>query len=234
MTNPNLEMLQIAVKNLESLVDELIFVGGCTTGLFITDEGAAEVRTTKDVDTIVEATSYAQYTTFSEKLKKIGFREDTSEGAPLCRWVKGETILDVMPLDEETLGFTNKWYKPAVDAAEEHEIFPEVSIRVVSSPYFCATKLEAFDGRGNSDYFASHDLEDLITVIDGRAEIVDEMLQAPADVRSYIAERIGTLLDTGQFMNALPGYLLPDEASQGRLSILLERLNQIRKINQRA
>ncbi|HRH41600.1 MAG TPA: hypothetical protein PKY82_08155, partial [Pyrinomonadaceae bacterium] len=58
--NPNLEMLRIAVDNLDYLTDELVFVGGCTTGLFITDEGAAEVRTTKDVDTIVEATTYAE------------------------------------------------------------------------------------------------------------------------------------------------------------------------------
>ncbi len=94
MTNPSLEMLRIAVENLGDLADEMVFVGGCTTGLFITDEGAAEVHTTDDVDSIVEVTSYGQYNTFAEKLKKIDFREDTREGAPTCRWVKGETVLD--------------------------------------------------------------------------------------------------------------------------------------------
>ncbi len=53
MTNPNLEMLRGAVKNLGELADKMVFVGGCTIGLFITDEGAAEVRATDDVDTIV-------------------------------------------------------------------------------------------------------------------------------------------------------------------------------------
>lgn len=231
MTNPNLEMLRIAVENLGELADEMVFVGGCTTGLLITDEGAAEVRATDDVDSIVEVTSYGQYNTFSEKLTKIGFHEDTREGAPMCRWVKGETVLDVMPLDEKVLGFTNKWYEPAIEAAETREIQPGVTVRVISSPYFCATKFEAFDGRGAGDYLASHDLEDIITVIDGRTEIVDEISRATEDVRQYISGKIRGLLKTKQFLDALPGYLLPDEASQGRLRILIDRLTKIAEMN---
>ncbi len=231
MTNPNLEMLRVAVENLGELTAEMVFVGGCTTGLFITDKGAAEVRATDDADAIIEVTSYAEYNIFAEKLKKIDFREDTREGAPTCRWVKEETVLDVMPLDEKVLGFTNRWYKPAIEAAKEHEILPGMTIKVISSPYFCATKLEAFDGRGADDYLASHDLEDIITVIDGRAEIIEEISRAPEDVRDYISGKIRGLLNTRQFLDALPGYLLPDEASQGRLRILMERLTQIAEMN---
>ena len=231
MTHPNLEMLRIAVENLGELADEMVFVGGCTTGLLITDEGAAEVRATDDVDSIVEVTSYGQYNTFAEKLKKIDFREDTREGAPTCRWIKGETVLDVMPLDEKVLGFTNIWYQPAIETAEEQEILPGMTIKVISAPYFCATKLEAFDGRGAGDYLASHDLEDIITVIDGRAEIIDEISSASDDVREYISGKIAGLLENRQFLDALPGYLLPDAASQGRMKILLDRLTRIAEMN---
>jgi predicted nucleotidyltransferase len=231
MTNPNLEMLRIAIENLGELADEMVFVGGCTTGLLITDEGAAEIRATDDVDTIIEVTSYAEYNIFAEKLKKISFREDTREGAPISRWVKEDTVLDVMPLDEKVLGFTNRWYKPAIEAAKEREILPGMTIKVISSPYFCATQLEAFDGRGAGDYLASHDLEDIITVIDGRAEIIEEISRAPEDVRDYISGKIWGLLNTRQFLDALPGYLLPDEASQGRLRILTKRLTRIAEMN---
>jgi predicted nucleotidyltransferase len=231
MSNPNLEMLRIAVENLGELADEMVFVGGCTTGLLITDKGAAEVRATDDVDSIVEVTSYGQYNRFAERLKKIDFREDTREGAPTCRWVKGETVLDVMPLDEKVLGFTNKWYEPAIEAAEEREILPGMTIKVISSPYFCATKFEAFEGRGSDDYLASHDLEDIITVIDGRAEIIDEISRTPEDVREYISGKVAGLLETRQFLDALPGYILPDDASQGRLKILMERLTEIAEMN---
>ena len=187
MADPNLQLLTEAARLLIPLLDELVFVGGSTTGLLITDEGAGDVRPTFDVDAITEITSYADYVIFSERLRKLGFTEDASEDAPLCRWLHGETRLDVMPLDESVLGFSNRWYEAALGSAQEYELEPGLHIRVVTAPYFCATKIEAFRGRGKGDYLSSHDLEDLITVVDGRSGLVNELRSAPADVRSYIA-----------------------------------------------
>src|SRR5437870_5887502 len=124
MADPNLRLLKQAAKLLIPVLDELVFVGGCTTGLFISDEGAGDVRPTFDVDAITEITSYADYAAFSERLRELGFTEDTSEGAPLCRWQNGGTTLDVMPLNEEILGFSNRWYKAAMEAAQERELEP--------------------------------------------------------------------------------------------------------------
>jgi len=45
-------------------------------------------------------------------------------------------------------------------AAELWTLEPSLRIRCITTPYFVATKLEAFHTRGGSDYFASHDLED--------------------------------------------------------------------------
>jgi hypothetical protein len=73
----------------------------------ITDKAAADVRPTFDVDAIAEITSYAGYDTFSERLKKLGFHEDTREDAPRCRWRQKTTTLDVMPLDANILRFSN-------------------------------------------------------------------------------------------------------------------------------
>lgn len=230
MANRNLELLKAAARQLMPLLDELAFVGGCTTGLLITDKAAAEVRPTFDVDAIAEISSYAEYATFSERLRELGFGEDDSEGAPICRWRKDQIKLDVMPLDERILGFANRWYKSAMETAEEREIDDNLRIRVVTAPYFCATKLEAFKGRGRDDYLASHDLEDLVSVVDGRPGLLEELRAAPQDVQSYIAAEIGRLLEVDQFADALPGYLLPDEASQGRLGILLSRLGDISRL----
>ena len=80
------------------------------TSLLVTDEGAGVPRTTLDVDAIAEISFYAEYTVFGERLRALGLSEDTSEDAPLCRWVQSGTILDVMPLDEKILGFSNRWY----------------------------------------------------------------------------------------------------------------------------
>jgi hypothetical protein len=85
MADPNLKLLQQAVADLGDLADELVFVGGCTTGLFITDEASAEIRPTKDVDAIVRSATYSQYIKFGERLEKAGFRRDLSQDAPICR-----------------------------------------------------------------------------------------------------------------------------------------------------
>ena len=175
MPHPNIELLTTVAKMLGPLIDEVVFVGGCTTGLFITDEAAGEVRPTYDVDVIAEITTYAGYAAFSERLRGLGFREDSSKGAPLCRWLFDTIKLDVMPLEEKILGFTNRWYRAAMETAEETKLEPGLRIRVVTAPYFVATKLEAFRGRGRSDYAGSHDLEDLLAVLDGRASIVEEI-----------------------------------------------------------
>lgn len=141
----------------------------------MTDKAAAEVRPTYDVDAIAEITSYVAYTLFSERLRKLGFTEDAAEEAPICRWRQKKTTLDVMPLGERILGFSNRWYEPAMDSAEIRELELGLRVRVVTAVFSCATKLEAFAGRGKGDYFSSHDLEDLIAVVDGRAELVQEI-----------------------------------------------------------
>ena len=227
MSKHNLELLAEAARLLKPLLGELVFVGGSTTALLITDKAAAEVRPTYDVDAIAEITSYAAYADFSERLRGRGFKEDTSEGAPICRWRQKKTILDVMPLDANILGFSNLWYKPALESSVEHELEPDLRVRVVTAVYFCATKLEAFAGRGKNDYQSSHDLEDLMAVVDGRAELVEEIRDRVGNVRAYIAAEIRKLLAVREFLDALPGYALPDPASQARVSILLERLKKI-------
>jgi predicted nucleotidyltransferase len=158
MLDANYHLLLAAARLLEPLLDDLVFVGGCATGLMITDEAAPGVRPTVDVDAIAEITSYAEYVNFADRLRAIGFSEDTSEGSPVCRWQHGEVKLDVMPLDEKILGFSNRWYKSAMQASNHVSLESALEIRVVTAPYFLATKLEAFKGRGGGDYFASRDL----------------------------------------------------------------------------
>lgn len=67
--NPNLDILMLTVDQLGPLSDEMVFVGGCTTGLLISDPGAPPVRETRDVDVIVEVSSYAEYNQLAVKVK---------------------------------------------------------------------------------------------------------------------------------------------------------------------
>jgi hypothetical protein len=73
----------------------------------------------------------------------------------------------------------------------------------------------------------SHDLEDVITVIDGRAEITEEVSNARMDLRQYLSIQFLDLLASRDFLEALPGHLLPDSASQQRAGIVIERIRQL-------
>jgi hypothetical protein len=200
-------------------------VGGCTTGLLITDPAAADIRPTHDVDVIVAAASLAEYYAVSKRLRALGFHEDIKV---ICRWHhRDDLTLDVMPTDSNILGFSNRWYSGAIAHAVDWELEAGLIIRVVTPPYFCATKIEAFHGRGNGDYAGSHDLEDLLAVVDGRPELAGEIRAAEDTLRSYLATEANGLLMRKEFLDALPGTLMPDAASQARLPLLLARLEQI-------
>ena len=226
MRDPNLQLLEAAAGLLEPMLDQFVFVGGCATGLLITDPASGGIRPTTDVDVITEVSSYAEYAALSDRLRDIGLIEDDREHSPICRWRHEGLVIDVMPTDERILGFTNRWYLPAIASARQVRL-GTFSLRLITPVYFVATKLEAFRGRGAGDYGASHDLEDLITVVDGRTELIDEVHSAAQDVRSYIAAECGKLLNTPAFVDALAGFLLPDAASQARRPLLLERLQAL-------
>ncbi|MDH3975074.1 MAG: hypothetical protein OEV42_12405 [Deltaproteobacteria bacterium] len=227
--NPNMEILSAAVRQLGSLADEMVFLGGCATPLLMTDPAAPEARVTMDVDVITEVASRSDYYRLSERLRERGFEEDQSEGAPLCRWISGEILLDVMPTEPDILGFSNRWYDTAMETAEKVTLPSGHVIRLVTAPYFIATKIEAFIGRGDSDYMSSHDMEDIIALIDGRKELVAEVVNGDEALKKYLMEKFFSLLKESDFMHSLPGHLPPDEASQARLALLIERIRSIAK-----
>lgn len=134
--------------------------------------------------------------------------------------------LDLMPTDETILGFSNRWYKPAIEAAAIVAV-DGFELRVVTTPYFIGTKL-AFRGRGKGDFYASSDLEDIIAVLDGRPTVVEEVADSPSELRRYIGKEVGKLLNNPEFVNAVPGHLAGDEISQARVPMVLRTLNSLR------
>ncbi len=222
----NLEMLRLVAERLSPLRDQLVFLGGCTTALFLTDAGAPDVRATRDVDLIVEVLSHADYWKLEEQLRQLGCTQELDEELT-CRWQLEGLTVDVMPTDEKILGFANRWYSAAIHNSQDVEIAEQQSIRLVTPVYFLATKLEAFFGRGKDDYWGSHDLEDVITVIDGRPEIMAELSVADPELKNYIGGVFTDFLRADHFREALSGHLPPDGASQARLPVLWQRLKTI-------
>jgi len=129
-----------------------------------------------------------------------------------------------MPSEKGILGFHNRWYPLALKTAERVRLPNGTEINLISAPVFVATKLEAFRDRGNSDILASHDLEDIISVIDGRDELLKEIEESDKELREYIADQFKLLFSMTDFEYALPGHLPGDAASQARLPDLLSKL----------
>src|SRR5690606_38548650 len=105
------------------------------------------------------------------------------------------------------------------------------TILVIDAPHFVATKLESFASRGEGDYY-HHDLEDVIVLVDGRPELEDELRLSSKDLRAFVVEEVRQLLNDQDFIDALPGYLSPDDASQARLTLVVQRLQAIAALEQ--
>lgn len=214
----SIAMLERAAEELTPFIDEVAFVGGATLALWITDQAAPEPRVTKDVDLVVEVASRADWYRFEERLRAHGLRNDSSSRV-ICRWRAGspddELLVDLMPGDASILGFENRWQRPALDHAKTLPLPSGQQIRAISPPYLLATKLEAWNGRGGGDHLRSHDLEDVIRLIDGRAEVVEETSQVPSALCTYIADEITSLLGHSRFLDAIDGTVAEFARSSG-------------------
>lgn len=230
--DPNVVMMELVAQRLgAALRDELVFVGGTVAGLLITDPGQPAIRPTEDVDLIAHAVARSDYQRVETLLRSQGFVNDMRPDAPICRWRIGAVIVDVMPTLPQILGFANRWYPLALATAQPMALPSATEIRVVCAPLFLGTKLEAFANRGEADYLFSHDLGDIISIIDGREELLEECRQADPALRRYLRDRFGALLASRAFVEALPGHLPGDAASQERLPDLEEKLGQLARLS---
>lgn len=132
-----------------------------------------------------------------------------------------------MPTHPEILGFGNEWYQRAYDAAEWAVLPSGNRLRLVSAPYFLVTKIAAFKGRGQGDYMMSHDMEDIVAVLDGRQKIIEEVRKCQLALRNLLQEYLSGLLKDDRFIEALPGHMPGDAGSQARVPIILQRLKGI-------
>lgn len=221
--DPNLPHLRRIAQALGELREQVVFVGGAVAGLLVTDPLADSVRATRDVDAVVNA-DWLSFRRIEEQVERRGFARDASSDV-ICRWVHKPSglLFDLMPVQPEVLGFSNRWYPYAVETAEPVDLGDGVTIRLVSAMAFVATKLEAFVSRGGGDFMSSHDLEDVMNIVDGREELGDEMAKAPTDLKEAVGAAFAHLLAHADFANVLPGLIAEPE----RAGLLLERLKNL-------
>lgn len=216
-------IIQVAEALGTDILCKTAFVGGATTGFLLTDEFAQEsVRSTDDVDLIVSALGYVQNAEFEQTLRERGFTEHPEDNV-ICRKWLNDIQVDFMPTDD-TLGFTNRWYAAALEHAQDYELKPGLVIRLLTPAYFLATKLEAFNGRGTDFLWESRDLEDIVSLIDGRDTLIEDIQTADKDMLAYISTELDKLHHHADFDYLLQSATNGDE---GRMEYLHEQIDSL-------
>lgn len=205
--NPStIEMIKIVAAALGELNDCAVFVGGAVIPFYLPAAYLALARPTEDIDVVMELVSHTANVLNDVALRDKGFQNDTSEGAPICRWIYREFKVDVMATDNSALGFTNRWYREGFERAIEVVSDP-VPVKIFSLPYFLASKVVAFRDRGRNDYMGSRDMEDIVSLL----EVADESLLenvlpgVSQELRLFLKEEFLSLLATSEFLDCVPG-----------------------------
>lgn len=222
MNEANLRMLELACEHLGDLRDEVVFVGGATVELWITDQAAPAFRLTEDIDVVAEVTTQQDYYRLEERLRGLGFENDQESGV-ICRFKRPGSglLLDVMPTEASILGFENRWQAEAFSHAVEVALPKGQLLRAIPPSYLLATKLEAFSGRGKLDFYGSKDWGDVVVLVDGREELVGEVDRAPERLRAYVSEQLRALYQHRDFDAGIEGALPASPESRDRVDLVV-------------
>lgn len=190
----NYEMIEFVAEGLgDEFLSEVAFVGGCTTAMLVTDDAVLDdIRLTLDVDLVIELAGIAAWERLTHRLAAKNFKI-TGEDEVNCRFRFNDIIVDVMPSDEAVLGYANRWFLEGLAHAVKFTLPSGREIQIFEPLYFLATKLEAFSGRGEGDPYHK-DVEDIVILIDGRQELLDEVVRADAELRQFITSGVAGLI----------------------------------------
>lgn len=226
MTSINIKMLQTVANGLGELKEEVVFVGGAVAELYGTNPAASELRATLDVDCVIELRSRSAHAKLEGDLRTKGFANDTSKGAPICRWVYKDIKVDIMPSDPDILGFSNQWYPEGIENKIVKSLPNGTEIFVFSPAYYLAVKFEAHNSRGGKDLRQSHDFEDIIYVLDNCIKLKENINNTNKSVKTYLKEECTKLLRMDNLSEGIE-CMLPYGSKAENVDIILELIRGI-------
>jgi len=190
----NYELIEFVADGLgAAFLTEVAFVGGCTTAMLVTDTAVLDdIRFTDDVDLVIELAGISAWQHLIERLSAKNFKI-TGEDEVNCRFRFNDVVVDVMPSDPAVLGYANRWFVEGLARAVKFTLPSGTVIQIFKPTYFLATKLEAFSGRGGGDPYHK-DVEDILILIDGRTELLEEVRQAEAELKEFITSGMRQLM----------------------------------------
>ncbi|WP_242206464.1 nucleotidyl transferase AbiEii/AbiGii toxin family protein [Aestuariivivens insulae] len=221
----NLALVAQVAKGLKELNEKMVFIGGAVISLYTDDPAAEEIRPTTDIDMTINLANYSEWAQMQERLAELGFSPDP-QGQSICSYKFQGIAIDIMPAEDSSIGVSNAWYKPGFQFIQQIELPEGISINLLPSPYFLATKLEAFKDRGKNDFYGSHDFEDIIYLLDNRTTIVEEILTSEETLQLYIKQELKTIKNHPQAEEILAMHIHP-LIREERFKMLMEKIELI-------
>lgn len=219
--NQHIDLITKVAGALGDLNDQVVYVGGAVVSLYVTDPAAPDVRPTDDVDIILEITSLGKLEVLREELNRKGFTQSADENV-MCRFRYEGIKVDVMSTQEVGWAPANPWFKPGFDHLE-NKTAGDFNLRVLSLPYFLASKLTAFRLR-SKDPRTSHDLEDVVYLLDNIDGLTDQLFSAPSDVKDFLHEEFSNMLNDGAIREAIMANLEYSVQTE-RFEMIEEKVN---------
>lgn len=188
----HLELIETIAAALGELNEKVAFVGGAVVGFYANDLAAEDVRPTKDIDMTLDIVSLGNLELFREALLSKGFIQHPDDDV-VCRFRYGHILVDVMAIHPVGWAPANRWFASGFD----HLVLKtskKQSFKLLSLPYFMATKFDAHADRGGSDPRTSKDFEDIVYLLDYIVNFEQQILAAPKDVKTYLVSQFDAIL----------------------------------------
>jgi len=219
----NIGVVAEVAEGLKQYREQVVFVGGAVISLYTDDPAADEIRPTKDIDFTVNIVDVGEFHKTIEELGKLGFDPDPF-GTSICSYTYKKYPVDIIPAEDSAFGSTNRWYKIGFEDLWKVKAKNQ-EINILSAPCFLATKFEAFNSRGK-DYRTSHDIEDIIYIIDNRTTIVDEIVKCDSRILEFLKSEFQKIIDKGLLDELLQTHIHPFIIEE-RMEIVKEKIGGI-------
>lgn len=221
----NNAIIERVANALGELNEKVIYVGGATVSLYINDPAADDVRPTKDVDISIKVASFVELEDIREQLTDKGFTQ-SSDLDVICRFKLEDILVDVMATKPIAWAPANPWFEKGFEKLEKTKV-NDITIQIMPLTFFLASKFTAFHDRGGNDPRFSHDLEDIIYIIDNRTDwhqiLINEQDQ---EVKEFLINEFRIILTSNKMQEAILGNLFY-ETQDKRFSMIMDKINQV-------
>ena len=219
----NIAVVAEVAQALQDLKQEMVFVGGAVVSLYTDDLSADEIRPTQDIDMTLNIVNLKHWQNIQTQLGQLGFHPDPF-GHAMCSYKYKDIPVDIMSTEDGPFGSSNRWYKIGFENLKT-AYAKDQEIKILTAPCYLATKFEAHNNRGH-DYRTSHDMEDIIYVLDNRIHIVEEIKNDHAQIRQFLKDQLKIIINKGALKEVLVAHIHPLMLDE-RLPMVEEKITQI-------